>query len=247
MSVEDKLHRLVIARDNIRTALEGQGIDASNHGFEGFAEDIGDIENLSDIDAVAFGDNPTLPDKGKTNPANYEAIADAINVAKARPNAVTLESLNVTANGEYTAPSGKAYSSATVDIKPNLQDKTVDIYETPTTEEVTPDSGYDGLGTVTVNVNAIVPVIYRAPKVVNNQEVIYDFGSSVEYCFIGYMPYTTASKSVELLLSFDPPYVYNKKTGILIKGAFHGSGYNFSLDEISADDFPPYLYAITPD
>ena len=247
MSVEDKLHRLVIARDNIRTALEGQGIDASNHGFEGFAEDIGDIEKLSDVDVVAFGDNPTLPDKGKTNPANYEAIADAINAARARPNAVTLESLNVTENGVYPAPPGKAYSPVTVGVQPNLQDKTVDIYETPTTEEVTPDSGYDGLGTVTVNVNAIVPVIYRAPKVVNNHEVIYDFGSLVEYCFIGYMPYTTTSKSVELLLSFDPPYVYNKKTGTLINGAFDGSGYHFPLDEISADDFPPYLCAITPD
>ena len=116
MSVEDKLHRLVIARDNIRTALEGQGIDASNHGFEGFAEDIGDIEKLSDVDVVAFGNNPTLPDEGKTNPANYEAIADAINAARARPSAVTLEPLTVAENGTYTAPSGKAYSPVTVAV-----------------------------------------------------------------------------------------------------------------------------------
>jgi len=115
MSVEDKLHRLVIARDNIRTALEGQGIDASNHGFEGFAEDIGDIEKLSDVDVVAFGDNPTLPDKGKTNPANYEAIADAINAAKVRPNAVTVEPLSVTQNGTYQE-TGKAFSLVTVAV-----------------------------------------------------------------------------------------------------------------------------------
>jgi len=129
MSVEDKLHRLVIARDNIRTALEGQGIDASNHGFEGFAEDIGDIEKLSDVDVVAFGDNPTLPDKGKTNPANYEAIADAINAAKVRPNAVTVEPLSVTENGTYQE-TGKAYSPVSVSVRNvDAEDKDINFYD----------------------------------------------------------------------------------------------------------------------
>lgn len=120
MSIENKLTRLATARDNIRIALNEKGIDASEHGFEDFAEDIGDIEegeNLSDVDTMAFGDNPTLPNEGKTNPANYEAIANAINAARARPNAVTLESLNVTENGTYTAPSGKAYSPVTVSVE----------------------------------------------------------------------------------------------------------------------------------
>lgn len=143
MSVEDKLHRLVIARDNIRTALEGQGIDASNHGFEGFAEDIGDIEKLSDVDVVAFGDNPTLPDKGKTNPANYEAIADAINAARARPNAVTLEPLSVTENGVYPAPPGKAYSSVTVAVPGYTVIKTTytQVSETLSAEIPMPNGG----------------------------------------------------------------------------------------------------------
>lgn len=47
MSVADKITRLTTARDNIRTALGNKGIDASESGFEDFAEDIGSIEVLN--------------------------------------------------------------------------------------------------------------------------------------------------------------------------------------------------------
>lgn len=40
MSVADKITRLKTARDNIRTALAGYDIDASDHGYEDFADDI---------------------------------------------------------------------------------------------------------------------------------------------------------------------------------------------------------------
>lgn len=64
----------------------------------------------------------------------------------------TVEPLSVTANGTYTAPSGTAYSPVTVDVPtpaPNLQSKTA----TPTEQQqtVSPDSGYDGLSSVTVD------------------------------------------------------------------------------------------------
>jgi len=64
----------------------------------------------------------------------------------------TVEPLSVTANGTYTAPSGTAYSPVTVDVPtpaPSLQSKTA----TPTEQQqtVAPDSGYDGLSSVTVD------------------------------------------------------------------------------------------------
>ena len=61
---------------------------------------------------------------------------------------ITTQSLSVTANGQYTAPSGKAYTPVSVDVQPTLQQKTA-------TENgvVTPDTGYDGLSQVTVNVS----------------------------------------------------------------------------------------------
>lgn len=44
MSLADKITRLTAARDDIRIALNGQGINASEHGFEDFANDISSIE-----------------------------------------------------------------------------------------------------------------------------------------------------------------------------------------------------------
>ena len=67
--------------------------------------------------------------------------------------AVPSETKSITSNGTYTPTSGKWFSSVTVNVPTgggvNNQDKTV----TPTESEqtVTADSGYTGLGTVTVN------------------------------------------------------------------------------------------------
>ena len=60
---------------------------------------------------------------------------------------VSAEPLSVTENGEYTAPSGKAYTPVNVNVQPTLQQKTA-------TENgvVTPDTGYDGLSQVNVDV-----------------------------------------------------------------------------------------------
>lgn len=58
--------------------------------------------------------------------------------------------LNVTSNGTYTPPANTSYAPVTVNVgaSVNLQNKTV----TPraTSQSVTADSGYDGLGIVTV-------------------------------------------------------------------------------------------------
>lgn len=140
--------------------------------------------SLADLDSIAFGNDPTLPSEGKTDPANYEAIADAINTAKARGNAVTLESLSVTQNGTQTAPAGAAWDSVEVSV-PNsysvselgmvVVQNPLDIdlssqtsrtinangtYDTTTNNEVTVDvpqsggSGYDSHETITGTLTA---------------------------------------------------------------------------------------------
>ena len=76
----------------------------------------GTLVEQEDLDAVDFGDDPTVDTYGKTASRHYEAIADAINAAKARPNAVTLESLIVTENGVQTAPAGVAWNEVEVDV-----------------------------------------------------------------------------------------------------------------------------------
>lgn len=63
---------------------------------------------------------------------------------------ITVEALSVTADGTYTAPTGKAYNPVMVNVGggATLQTKTV----TPSASQqyIEPDSGYDGLSAVTV-------------------------------------------------------------------------------------------------
>ena len=70
---------------------------------------------------------------------------------------ITVEALSVTANGTYTAPSGKAYSPVEVDVEPNLQtlSKTITPSLNAIIRDYTPDSGYDGLAEVFVTVSGI--------------------------------------------------------------------------------------------
>ena len=66
--------------------------------------------------------------------------------------AIQIETKSVTSNGTYKPTNGKYFSSVTVNVPSetfNTQTKTV----TPTesTQTVSPDNGYNGLSTVTVN------------------------------------------------------------------------------------------------
>lgn len=65
------------------------------------------------------------------------------------PSTIELETLTITSNGTYTAETGRAYREVTanVQIAPVLQDLTITKNGTYTAE-----AGYDGLGTVSVNV-----------------------------------------------------------------------------------------------
>lgn len=61
---------------------------------------------------------------------------------------ISVESLSVTENGTYTAPSGKAYSPVTVDVQPELEPLSVTENGT-----YTPETGVDGFSSVSVNVS----------------------------------------------------------------------------------------------
>ncbi len=63
--------------------------------------------------------------------------------------AITVVQLNANANGTYNAPADTAYNPVVVSVTPTLQSKAVN--PSASQQTVSPDSGYDGLSSVTVN------------------------------------------------------------------------------------------------
>ena len=100
------------------------------------------------------GGTPTLQQKSVTAPASgtTDVTPDSgyDGLSKVTVSPTPTETKSITANGTYTPTAGKHFSQVAVNVPApeiRLQNKTV-------TENgnVTADSGYDGLGTVTVNV-----------------------------------------------------------------------------------------------
>lgn len=110
---------------------------------------------FSSVEVAIAGDTPTYQSKTispstsvqtVTADSGYDALSDVT------VNAIQTETKSVTSNGTYKPTSGKYFSSVTVNVPSetfNTQTKTV----TPTesTQTVSPDNGYNGLSTVTVN------------------------------------------------------------------------------------------------
>lgn len=137
---------------------------------EGKVVSGGTLVEQEDLDAVYFGDDPTVDTYGKTASRHYEAIADAINAAKARPNTVTLERLIVMENGLQTAPAGVVWNEVEVDVplskllEPSYAGQVVvedpaigEMYLQVQTEQTVTENGtYDTttVNSVTVNVQS---------------------------------------------------------------------------------------------
>ena len=95
---------------------------------------------------------------GEAVPLTLTEMKDAVDSISG--GGTTIDPLSVTANGTYTAQSGHAYSPVTVNVPtptPSLQTKTKTYTPTASqqTESVSADSGYDGLDTVNITVNAM--------------------------------------------------------------------------------------------
>ena len=119
--------------------------------------DVGDTVSLSKLEAVRVITNTDYIYVSGTG--SVEVIAQGIPDSPYKGcgggsggggGDITVESLSVTDNGTYTAPSGKAYSPVSVDVQPTLQPIKITengVYTVP--------SGYDGYGTITVEVETM--------------------------------------------------------------------------------------------
>ena len=126
---------------------------------------------------------------------------------------ITVTELNVTENGTYTAPAGSAYSPVNVEVPapaPNLEDITITENGTYQAGE-----GYDGLGTVTVDIDLSKPDYVNLVDFDFKQNNLHDnirnfdipntnysnistsnagitFGATNSNCIIGFIPETNS-------------------------------------------------------
>lgn len=109
---------------------------------------------------------------------------------KSIPRDITVEELTVTANDTYIPPEGVAYAPVNVNVEftPNLQDMTITVNDTYTC-----DPGYDGLGTVTVNVTGSGPSYVEAYYGILPHDGFYDeyarWGAEDGNAYCLYNPY----------------------------------------------------------
>lgn len=99
MSISDKLTRLASARNSIISALGSKGVTATGHGFEDFPDDIAAITSGSG----GF----TITEEPDSHGGTIKHITGT---------STTVQPLEVTQNGTYTATSGYAYSPVTVNV-----------------------------------------------------------------------------------------------------------------------------------
>lgn len=133
------------------TPQEYQQIIAADNTYDG----LGSV-TISAISSTYVGSGVTRVNATTITPTSAEQTAIAANRYTngiIKVSAVPTETKSITTNGTYTPSTGKWFSSVTVNVPTgstiNNQNKTV----TPTesSQDITADSGYTGLGTITVS------------------------------------------------------------------------------------------------
>lgn len=140
MSIQTEITRLQILRNALRTKLVALGLAVSTADLEDCVDAVEDIANNGAVNKTL---DATANNQSYSVPVGYHNGNGAVSIV--------LEEKTVTANGTVTPTNGKVLSKVVVNVDdaPDLQEKTA----TPTksTQNITPDAGYDGLSKVTVN------------------------------------------------------------------------------------------------
>lgn len=177
-NIQTEINRILDARDDSFDAVTEKGVTVPTNATiddlpdliraipVGAGSAISVVDTLDEnggtirtITAVSLAGDTVSPSVLLQGYTAHNALGEAI-VGTASSSSTTINSLEVTENGTYTAPTGTAYSPVTVNVPTttiNNQNKSLAISPTESaqTKTVTADSGYTGLGEVEVTVGAI--------------------------------------------------------------------------------------------
>lgn len=126
-----------VAKNTITDRLEKQGREAK-------------LQEKS-VNYTENNDYQVLPDEGFDGMTKVNVSVDV-----AVPTVQNSKTVNINTNGTQTISPDNGYDVVeqvvvNTNVQPNLQEKTVDVLLTETSTNIQPDSGFDGMSSVTVN------------------------------------------------------------------------------------------------
>lgn len=192
-----------VAKNTITERLEKQGREAK-------------LQEKS-VEYTQNNDYQVLPDEGFDGMSKVNVSVDV-----AVPTIQNSKTVNITANGTKTISPDNGYDVVeqvvvNTNVQPKLQEKTVDVLLDNTATNIRPDSGFDGMSSVTVN---------HPPVESNTAYTATSNGSYTIHPSEGF----DATKSVNLTVNVtNPPTAYD------INNEFVSLAYNKNLTQAKID------------
>ena len=192
-----------VAKNTITERLEKQGREAK-------------LQEKS-VEYTENNDYQVLPDEGFDGMTKVNVSVDV-----AVPTVQNSKTVNITANGTKTILPDANYDAVeqvvvNTNVQPRLQEKTVDVLLTDTSTNIQPDSGFDGMSSVTVN---------HSPVESNTAYTATSNGSYTIHPSEGFDATTSVNLTVNVT---NPPTAYD------INNEFVSLAYNQKLTQAKID------------
>ena len=140
---------------NIANAIRNKNGKSETYTPAEMAQAINELNVSGVINLQEKSVNPTESTQTVTADSSYDGLS-SVTVS-----AIQTETKTAVSNGDVTPTSGKYLTKVTVAVPSDISNQNKEVTPTKSTQSITADSGYSGLGTVTVNPipnNYIIPL-----------------------------------------------------------------------------------------
>ena len=130
---------------NIANAIRNKNGKSETYTPAEMAQAINELNVSGVINLQEKSVNPTESTQTVTADSSYDGLS-SVTVS-----AIQTETKTAVSNGDVTPTSGKYLTKVTVAVPSDISNQNKEVTPTKSTQSITADSGYSGLGTVTVN------------------------------------------------------------------------------------------------